>query len=41
VENYEHRNEDPHLPAEPTYLEGASGIARTMCRLDGELRANS
>ena len=38
--NYEHRNEEPHLPPEPTYLQGASGIGSTLCRLDRHLRGD-
>ena len=38
--NIEFRNEDPVLPAEPTYLQGASGIGSTLCRLDRHERGD-
>jgi Lanthionine synthetase C-like protein len=31
--NYEFRNQDPYLPAETGYMQGASGIGSTLLRL--------
>ncbi len=38
--NYEFRNEHAALPPEPNYLQGASGIGGTLCRLDRHLRGD-
>jgi lantibiotic modifying enzyme len=35
--NYEYRNEEPHLPPETTYLQGAPGIGSTLLRLHRHL----
>lgn len=38
--NYEYRNENPHLPSETGYMQGAAGIGSTLLRLHRHLNGD-